>query len=81
MRNLKTLKDFNKALKVADVPTELVKGNGYFWFTITENGCDFDSVFTSAYSHMPPSVWEYEILAVLKKYGEHISALDNSETI
>jgi hypothetical protein len=32
-----TIKNINKALNDANLPLEIVKGDGYFWFAATEN--------------------------------------------
>ena len=60
------LRQFNAALKKAGVPAELVKGPGYFYFV----GAELPSIYTNAFNHCPPSVWQAELDAVIAEYNK-----------
>jgi len=45
-----TIKMINQALCRAGLPTEIVKGNGYFWFDVVESApywVDFSSIYVN----------------------------------
>ena len=66
---MKTLKHFNAALKKAGIPTELVKGDGYFWyFSLDDLFFTPASVYVCHYSHMDSLKWQSEFDNVKREW-------------
>lgn len=71
MTPIKTIKQFNAALKAAGVPLELVKGEGYFYFPMTEDGVEVPSIMVYAFSQMHPELWAVELANAVEFYQKN----------
>lgn len=68
---VKSLADFNRELKERDIPTELVKGHGYFYFAPTDSCCfEPESIYVCHYNQMKPKFWQYQLIEIERLWKE-----------
>lgn len=66
---MKTLKHFNAALKKAGIPTEIVKGYGYFWYySLDESFFTPASVYVCHWNHCTSEWWQSELDNVKREW-------------
>lgn len=70
---MKTLAAFNRALAEADVPVEMIKGRGYFYFVpimSKDMRFEYPSEYLNSYSQGSEQFWNRVLDDIIKSYNQ-----------